>query len=307
MGVCKVCEVYQPWELDRYSLITWLDMIEFSARTFFWAGSALHSILADCLLSSIPLSGDTPVFNLTAKIDDKTRSTSLERLGHVEDEFRKIGLHIAAETAKELMAVLETGGPGQNVQWLMERVRAIRDLAHKEMRGKAFFYIPAERAKFFPTIKTQHIFGEAVGAAFPSATFDIAEAGTSLALARGTGCVFHLMRALEVALGVLGRKFGVSVERTNWAPAIAEIESKIRNMQKDQTWNSLPDCKEQQEFYAQAASHFGVLKDAWRNYTMHARGFYTEEQAERILENVKGFMQKLAERLSEGPVTARPA
>jgi hypothetical protein len=68
-------------------------------------------------------------------------------------------------------------------------------------------------------------------------------------------------------------------------------------MHKDPLWKVLGDCKEQQEFYSQAISHFGILKDAWRNYTMHTRGFYTEEQAELIFENVKAFMQKLAPRM----------
>jgi uncharacterized protein YpbB len=86
---------------------------------------------------------------------------------------------------------------------------------------------------------------------------------------------------------------------TNWAPAIEQIESRIRDMHKDPVWKALPDCKEQQEFYAQAASHFGILKDAWRNYTMHARGFYTEEQAEQIFENIKVFVQKLSLKLNE--------
>ena len=145
----------------------------------------------------------------------------------------------------------------------------------------------------------QRVFGKAVGDAFPSATYDIAESGACLALDRGTACVFHLMRVLEIGLTVLGAKFGVSLAHTNWAPAIEEIESKIRNMHKDPAWKALPDCKEQQEFYAQAASHFGILKDAWRNHTMHKRGFYTEEQAEHLFLNIKGFMQKLSERLSE--------
>jgi hypothetical protein len=108
-----------------------------------------------------------------------------------------------------------------------------------------------------------------------------------------------LYRVLEIGLRALGDKFGVSLDHTNWGPAIGQIESRIRDMHKEPTWKALPDCKEQQEFYAQAASHFGILKDAWRNYTMHARGFYTEEQTERILENTKGFMQKLSERLVE--------
>lgn len=72
-------------------------------------------------------------------------------------------------------------------------------------------------------------------------------------------------------------------------------------MHKDPTWNVLSDHKEQKEFYAQAVSHFGILKDAWRNHTMHVRGIYTEEQAELIFNNVKSFMQKLSTKLSENP------
>jgi hypothetical protein len=37
-----------------------------------------------------------------------------------------------------------------------------------------------------------------------------------------------------------------------------------------------------------------ILKDAWRNYTAHARGIYTDEQADAIYRNVEAFMQKLA-------------
>lgn len=105
------------------------------------------------------------------------------------------------------------------------------------------------------------------------------------------------MRVLEIGLATLGTVFGVSLSHTNWAPAIERIESKVREMHKDPTWKVQPDCKEQQEFYAQAASHFVILKDAWRNHTTHVRGKYTEDEAERIFETVKAFMQKLAERL----------
>ena len=48
-------------------------------------------------------------------------------------------------------------------------------------------------------------------------------------------------------------------------------------------------------------SHFGILKDAWRKTPyMHAGGRYTDSEAERIFENVKGFMQQLAERPTVG-------
>jgi hypothetical protein len=110
------------------------------------------------------------------------------------------------------------------------------------------------------------------------------------------------MRTLEVGLTVLGAKHEVSMAHTNWEPVIREIESKIREMHKDPKWKALPNCKELQEQHAQAASTFGVYKDAWRNYTMHLRGIYTESEAELIYFNVKSFMQKITDMgLKEAP------
>jgi hypothetical protein len=104
---------------------------------------------------------------------------------------------------------------------------------------------------------------------------------------------------LEIGLTVLGKVFGVSLAHTNWGPAIDQIESKIRQMHVDPAWKALPDCKEQQEFYSQAASHLGIAKDAWRNHTAHVRGKYDEQEASDILTGVRAFMQKLATRLAE--------
>ena len=130
-------------------------------------------------------------------------------------------------------------------------------------------------------------------ASFPSTKYDATEAFKSYAFGRNTACVFHLMRVLEIGLGVLGAVFGVSLAHTNWGPAIEEIEKKIREMHKDPAWKSLPDFKEQHEFYAQSASHFAMLKDAWRNYTAHTRGKYDEQEAFDVMTAVRAFMQKL--------------
>jgi hypothetical protein len=178
-------------------------------------------------------------------------------------------------------------------------VDAIEKIAQKELKQKAFFYIPPERMRFWPKQVEPFAFGKNVADNFPSTTFDANSAAFGVATTLSTAAVFHLMRVLEIGLSVLGKQFGVSLAHTNWAPAIEQIESKIRDMHKDPAWKALPDCKEQQEFYAQAASHFAIVKDAWRNHTMHARGKYTEDEAEQMFLSVKTFMQKLAERLKE--------
>jgi hypothetical protein len=143
------------------------------------------------------------------------------------------------------------------------------------------------------------VFGRAVTNKFPSASWDLAEASKCLVTSRNTACVFHLMRALELGLGALGKPFAVSLDHTNWGTALDQIEKAIRAMPANPAWKGLPDFKAQHEFYSQVASHFGILKDAWRNYTAHARGRYDEEEAWDILRNVRGFMQKLATRLHE--------
>lgn len=134
---------------------------------------------------------------------------------------------------------------------------------------------------------------------FPSAVQEFEEAVKSFVNDRSTGCVFHLMRALEFGLAALGKIFNVSLEHTNWGPAIEKIESEIREMHNDAKWRTLPDWKDQHEFYSQVASHFGVLKDAWRNHTAHVRSKYDQEDALEILQGVRAFFRKLARRLSE--------
>jgi hypothetical protein len=291
--------VLQPWEQNPLSLVNWFDMLNFSARQFFYCGGALRDIRQDAVMSAaVCADGNEARFAMPKDIDAASRKKAIAHLEGIEPQFRTIGLAIAAEFVRQLIADLKKDHH-ESVQWLIDHVDAIEKIAEAELKDKAFFYIPAERMKFWPKAKEPFAFGRAVSVSFPSTTFDVNNAATSLATSHSTASVFHLMRVLEIGLAALGKEFGVSLEHTNWQPAIDQIEKKIRQMPQDAAWRSRTDFKEYQEFYAQAASHFAILKDAWRNHTMHVRGKYTEEEAERIFENVKSFMQKLAEKLAE--------
>jgi hypothetical protein len=292
--------VLAPWEEQPYRLISWLDMLTFSAEAFFWCGSALRAIRADCLAAAAICVNGEPGFALVQPLDGAARNKALTSLPKIEAWFRKLALNITAETIHELSEKLkESPQKRDNFQWLMDQIEHIEKLARKELNNRLFFYVPPERARFWPLTSQPNPFGSEVGSKFPSATFDIQSAAICLATAMSTASVFHLMRVLEIGLAALGKVFGVSLAHTNWEPAIREIEAKIRDMHKDPAWKTLSDCKEQQEFYSQAASAFAVVKDAWRNYTMHVRGKYLESEAELIFENVKAFMQKLAQKIVE--------
>lgn len=291
-----------PWLENPYRLLSlWDIVIQFSGESLFWSGYALDGLMTDCLLNPGPGNVKCPVAVRHDPIDDKLRQQAFDWLKAVYDVFRRIGMPVSLiETIEELRAKLDPADPGAiTYEDLRTELKSIWKISRKELTAKTFLYITREKIRFWPTLNQQDVFGAAVSTAFPSATLDISEAGICLALSRPIASVFHLMRALEVALGVLGALFNVSLTHTNWAPAIEKIESAIREMHKDPIWKAMPNCKEQQEFYSQAASHFGILKDAWRNYTAHARGVYTEDKATLIFDNVAAFMQTLAIRLHE--------
>lgn len=134
---------------------------------------------------------------------------------------------------------------------------------------------------------------------FPSASYDVEEAGRCIALERSTAAVFHLMRALEFGLVALGKTLGIAEEQLsgqNWDRIIVAIEAAIRKVQ-------LGERHEQKSadthFYSLAATQFAFFKDAWRNYVSHAGVSYNTEQAVGIHRSVRDFMRQIATRLTE--------
>lgn len=284
-----------PWHSAPRGLVSWWDMEQFSATGFFLAGVFIESVRNDCLMGSMMVDPRAPIYNLAAPLQERAVKSALEYLPRLERECRSIGLKISADaTQRAIKGIEDHAEIPINYQWLRDKLSDLKSLICDEMKQHGFFYVSPERSKFWTKRDEKCLFGDAVADAFPTALFDIHTAGVCLAIQLGTSSVFHSMRVLEIGLGVFGEVFGLSLAHTNWEPAIREIESKIREMHKDPDWRLLPDCKSKQEQYSQVASHFAVLKDAWRNYTMHARGKHGDDEAELIFVNLKSFMQKLA-------------
>jgi hypothetical protein len=234
-----------------------------------------------------------PALAMMAPIDERLRSKAMRTLQSLEDDCKALALDTSAIMVSRVRSALERDAHRDNVQWLLDQMKTVRDLMSTEMKGRVYAYIPAEKAKYLTT-EGARLFGDEVDRAFPDARSDAHEAGCCMALTRPTAAVFHLMRVLECGLAALGKVFSIPLAHTNWGSAIEQIESKIREMHKDANWKAMPDVKEMQVKYAQAAATFGVLKDAWRNHTMHGRVIYETEEAEHIFSNVKMFMRKLA-------------
>ena len=72
--------ILQPWEENPHRLIGWLEMLRFSARNFFWCGRILEELRTDCLVGSMEVPGDEPIFQtLLSALDDRAPGTRIAR------------------------------------------------------------------------------------------------------------------------------------------------------------------------------------------------------------------------------------
>ncbi len=169
-----------------------------------------------------------------------------------------------------------------------------------ELELVLLFSVKPQNAKYYDPIEP--LFGKAVADQFPSeVATEIDEAGRCFALARYTGCVFHLMRILESGIDAARKCLGIpdpvkDAER-NWAAILRKIndEKNRRSTTKPMAWKQCSD----KEFFEEVYVSLDSVRNVWRNATMHVGKTYSEEQAEHIFNAVRGFMRKLAERVDE--------
>lgn len=218
-----------------------------------------------------------------------------------------LGLGMCAASAARLIVVLdrvaavlannpnESGvqiGNAESIPmqgYMAEIANRIKD----ELGSRLMLVIPTENAAQYEQLEPP--FGKDFAGKFPSAQYDLAEAGKCLALSRSTAAVFHLMRVIEVGLAAVHGCLGISVpligNDRNWGNILTRIRDNI-----SARGNKWSEKDEFQELYALLTA----VKDAWRNATMHIENKYTDEEAKQIFDLAKGFMMKLSARMDEG-------
>jgi hypothetical protein len=261
----------QPWISSPYSLISWWDMERFSASAFFDIATQL-SIMSE--------NADRDRRGgIQFSITPEQRQTFLASLRRIEVECRKLDLKVSLHAASEAIITFEKskyfGDLGNGTEQL-------RNTIEWEMRSFLFFHVPSKQADFYAQ---SELFGADVNARFPSIQFDMIEAGDCFAMGRGTACVFHLMRIMEVGVQEFGKKLGVTfVDQKNWQNILDEINKAIKALPKDPTTVEM----------SQVAANLYAVKLAWRNEVMHPNDKYTLEEAGDLIRLVKVFMGQLA-------------
>jgi hypothetical protein len=122
------------------------------------------------------------------------------------------------------------------------------------------------------------------------------EAGKCFAVNRYTACVFHSMRVLESGLNSICGQLGYTPKNENWHRILEDLPAEIHK--KYSPHSGAADWRDWEQFYSEATLEFRYVKNAWRNYVMHARDLYAIDEALKIFDHTVGLMDHLSERLS---------
>jgi hypothetical protein len=176
-----------------------------------------------------------------------------------------------------------------------------------ELNAKTFLYVADDRKAYI--LSLQPLFGNKVYANFPSARFDIGDAGKCLAVELNTAAVFHLMRVAEIGLRTLAwdRRVKVLQKNREIPLDLATWEEIIRELEKAETaiqgFKKTHAREAQFEFYHGAMMEFKRFKNVFRNRVMHTREEYDRDQAHSVFTHVRDFMKILAGKIAEGKRT----
>lgn len=200
-------------------------------------------------------------------------------------------LRLAIKKAEDIRSLVRNNaGKGQNAvlaKLIAQKFGELRERVEQELEDRIIYCISTDRSEYLKSIETP--FGDDVILKFPDASSDLTEASYCLAMSRNTACVFHLMRALEYAVKILGEKLEVTViDKDNitleWGKILSNLNKKIEGMPKG----------ELKDTWASTASLLYHVKIAWRNSTMHPKGTYTEDEASSVYVAVRSFMTHLS-------------
>ena len=229
----------------------------------------------------------------------ETLSIFRERAKILSNTFHEVGMTAFAKAADDLLLEIDRTEKlpngdrrfsGQNYGSAMGHLNTLAEYLGIDFAEKYLLVLEPNNISYFE----KSFVGEKVEATFVDAIYDLGEAGKCLALERSTAAVFHLMRAMETSIRIIGEKLNATVanEHGETLPRgilVANIKPKIE---------ALPKGPMQDEWFKLHALLHSVNR-AFRTKTAHPASKYTQEEAENALSATKAFMQEMTERLNE--------
>jgi hypothetical protein len=268
-------------------LVSLLDVLRFNAAFFVSTCSSLQSIRAEFQI-------------LQRSCDQSAIDRVLGWMEQLRVECQNHELQISeAYIGDVVMHLKSLHGRKQDfsINRFVHYVDGVEERICEELHSSWFFRIPKTKVGYYAGPRER--LGQAVIDAFPSAIYDIEEAGKCYATERYTACVFHLMRVMEFGLHSLSLSLNDPnlnpKKNRSWDSMLKKCDGELRKNFNERC----DEWRRDDQFFSNVTANLRAVKDAWRNPTMHVEKKYTGEEAFDIFNSVRAFMRHLAAKLKE--------
>jgi len=231
-----------------------------------------------------------------AEVADMKTDFDFEPLQASWDSLRQalfeLDMELPADSLARLEAILKN--PNRDSTMVNDAMVEFQGRIRDELSHMELWVITKEERRLLKPDP----FGPDFNRNFAPARDDLEEAAKCLAFGRGTACVFHLMRVMEVGLRTLAASLNDprldSKRNPSWDSILKKCDEELLKPLKDRA----PEWSVDDTFFSAAAAQLHAVKDAWRNPTMHVERRYVTDEAEDVWNAVRAFMRHLARKLS---------
>lgn len=285
----------QPARPILHGLVSMLDMINFSLSRYHWSVAHLESLARGHDERPDPL----------AVIKDSWIDTILHFLKELEDIGKTVELPGAMHRV-DLMRVdleLKKYTPITN-KWAAVHLRTLREAIEGDIKDHAFYYYPLAKAKMVRGVRQDWA---ATLEAFPASRENIEAAVDCYALGHNHASIHHSMMVLEDGLVAVALKLKLKFNpnRTTWSPLIDDIRDTIA-AEIDRASKPPKGTKPKKmtavrrrylEACQEAALDLRHFKNVWRDHVAHNRGDYDENDAKKVIDHTRSFMEVVSTKL----------
>lgn len=271
-----------PWT-GGCRLISLWDMKEYLARNLVDASACFSTAYSSFLYAE------------DKDLTEERRKSCAGMMVKFYEALKLLGLPLTTKAAGRFVFATKK----DNSEELEKKFDEVLSRFQDEAENLPLFYVHQDALRYY---NQTNLFGDEFKTKFPSANIEIIEAGNCFAFDRFTSCVFHLMRAMEIALRVLFVSLGLPPRiwsTSKWSQISNRIDGKIEK--NNRTLASDPSWQRDRMFYESASAFIAAVRAPMRNATMHVESVYDEPGAENVFGAVKSFMRHIATKLKETP------
>ena len=208
------------WDmLEKYGALFATATIQLSEAKWLWAGLDQDVRIGDPQTRFVPLSRPGVEAATKVALNLIWETCSLVGLDRVTPELDRL---------EQLIWPPYPWMPSTGGAMIATAITHLLSHLQDELKAQHFFHVAEQDVRFYGR---KALFGEVIAKRFKEAACDIEQAGNCLALGQPTACVFHLMRAMEVAVRQLSKRLKVTITpQTTWRQMTNNMDPKIKAM-----------------------------------------------------------------------------